>query len=53
MKEDNLETIKEEPTEIINKEIDEEAKTSSEEDEKSLFPDTQIKLDLSGPKYVN
>lgn len=25
---------------------------SSDEDEKSLFPDTQIKLDLSGPRCV-
>lgn len=28
-------------------------KEDDEEDTKCQFPDTQIKIDLSGPKYVN
>ncbi|OXU30326.1 hypothetical protein TSAR_014923 [Trichomalopsis sarcophagae] len=47
---ENLETINEESSENIKQESTKKDENSSDEDEKSLFPDTQIKLDLSGPR---
>ena len=43
---DELNTIEEENTEI------QEDEERASDDDTSLFPDTQIKIDLSGPKYV-